>query len=591
MREANWGESRAGLAGAEDMGRISSGPDGENEENLTQELCGPNLSHTGGSLLDFSCCLLFTCGRSPKNGMGNVLWLPSVGLVSCSRSKELDLVPQLYAIFRFMADILVEVVLLILVPTGPVHFDLAGFPKLSPLVDLVHHMYCHGDRGSVLMEPSLGHDMSLIEEFCPLMYFSASECFWDIPLNCTKYEVTFFEDFALRNTAEKALDNYLNESIISGISLRYHCRAVPARVELLLEVVQFVTVVCLELWWSFDRVIFSASTTTDPCSFKVVEYRGPAPVEYHRTFSVLISINLPRATTSVETDSSRSARVRDQITLGALELSKGVGKYPKGLHQVLDVPGEDLRLCGFLQCSCTTPAWGLPSASRTGMQVVWRASERKTWMIGKWLLERHNALIPCAVVLRLVSCKREASRSEGDTRWVCAKGTLMLNQVVEGCTKIGTRTGTVTGTGCQVSGGVEQWVWHALPQYRCQPVRDGVAGAEWAYHYEKDLVIVREILLGSIPRNSMVICSRFSKERQKSLLNLTCLFPWWIGGLQRGNDYTINIVFGFSLGVLKFSRALETKISEVRLMSRRSMNSSRSRDEHLGCRPSMSGEG
>ncbi|GMN47322.1 hypothetical protein TIFTF001_016506 [Ficus carica] len=52
MREANWGESRAGLAGAKDTGRNSSGPYGGKEENLAQESRCPNLSHTGGSLLE-----------------------------------------------------------------------------------------------------------------------------------------------------------------------------------------------------------------------------------------------------------------------------------------------------------------------------------------------------------------------------------------------------------------------------------------------------------------------------------------------------------------------------------------------------------
>ncbi|GMN40855.1 hypothetical protein TIFTF001_010078 [Ficus carica] len=51
MQEASWGESRAGLAGAEDTGCNSSVPDGGKEESLAQESRGPNLSDTGGSLL------------------------------------------------------------------------------------------------------------------------------------------------------------------------------------------------------------------------------------------------------------------------------------------------------------------------------------------------------------------------------------------------------------------------------------------------------------------------------------------------------------------------------------------------------------
>ncbi|GMN69498.1 hypothetical protein TIFTF001_038548 [Ficus carica] len=52
MREAGWGESPVGLAGAEDTGHNSSGPDVGKKEKLAQESCGPNLSHRGGSFLE-----------------------------------------------------------------------------------------------------------------------------------------------------------------------------------------------------------------------------------------------------------------------------------------------------------------------------------------------------------------------------------------------------------------------------------------------------------------------------------------------------------------------------------------------------------
>ncbi|GMN70265.1 hypothetical protein TIFTF001_039308 [Ficus carica] len=52
MREASWGDSRPGLAGAVDTGRHSSWPDEGKEENLAHESRGPNLSHTEASLLE-----------------------------------------------------------------------------------------------------------------------------------------------------------------------------------------------------------------------------------------------------------------------------------------------------------------------------------------------------------------------------------------------------------------------------------------------------------------------------------------------------------------------------------------------------------
>ncbi|GMN52646.1 hypothetical protein TIFTF001_021783 [Ficus carica] len=55
-------------------------------------------------------------------------------------------------------------------------------------------------------------------------------------------------------------------------------------------------------------------------------------------------------------------------------------------------------------------------------------------------------------------------------------------------------------------------MWHALSQYGCQPVWDGVAGAAWADHPERDLVMVKKVLVGPVPWSPMVIYSRFSKE-------------------------------------------------------------------------------
>ncbi|GMN67225.1 hypothetical protein TIFTF001_036290 [Ficus carica] len=98
------------------------------------------------------------------------------------------------------------------------------------------------------------------------------------------------------------------------------------------------------------------------------------------------------------------------MRLGTSKLLKGVGEHPNGLRQVLDVPGEDLHLCGFLQCSRTALALGSPSALRTGRGRVLVAlvilvgllfhglSKVCKWcggagITGKWLLERRCALL------------------------------------------------------------------------------------------------------------------------------------------------------------------------------------------------------
>ena len=51
-----------------------------------------------------------------------------------------------------------------------------------------------------------------------------------------------------------------------------------------------------------------------------------------------------------------------------------------------------------------------------------------------------------------------------------------------------------------------------LPQYGCQPIRDGVARATRADHPERDLVVVGNVLLGPVSWSLMVICPRFPKE-------------------------------------------------------------------------------
>ncbi|GMN44762.1 hypothetical protein TIFTF001_013953 [Ficus carica] len=89
----------------------------------------------------------------------------------------------------------------------------------------------------------------------------------------------------LVKVVEKASDNCLNESIVPGISLRYHCRAV----ELLLEVVQLILIVRLDLWWSANRGI-SASTAVDPSSSQVVKHRGHAPRDVHYVILVLVLV-------------------------------------------------------------------------------------------------------------------------------------------------------------------------------------------------------------------------------------------------------------------------------------------------------------
>ncbi|GMN67636.1 hypothetical protein TIFTF001_036688 [Ficus carica] len=196
-----------------------------------------------------TCCI--TNGRSPKNGMDNVLKLSGIGLVIRPRSRVWsDLTGSIGPTCR----------VLILVPMGTVCHDRRGGPEAVPfrrsgsLLCGYFGLICPVLLGLVLpIRKGWGNIIS----DCPKQFFvldsfskSLSE---GVILTCMtalskrsrypfkvsfspclilkKYKVSFFKVFALRNTAKKASNNCLNESIVLGISLQYHYRAVPVRVK------------------------------------------------------------------------------------------------------------------------------------------------------------------------------------------------------------------------------------------------------------------------------------------------------------------------------------------------------------------------
>ncbi|GMN31105.1 hypothetical protein TIFTF001_041544 [Ficus carica] len=180
---------------------------------------------------------------------------------------------------------------LILVPTSTVCHERRGVPKQSLSGDLVYHVFSRGDQGSVLMEPSLRKGWGNIISDCPKQFFvldSFSKSLYEgVILTCMmalskrsrypfkgsfspclilkKYKVSFFKVFTLRNTAKKASDNCLNESIVLVFHLLISVRGAiisgygrffkSSQVKLLVEVVQFILAVCLDLWWFVDRAI------------------------------------------------------------------------------------------------------------------------------------------------------------------------------------------------------------------------------------------------------------------------------------------------------------------------------------------------
>ncbi|GMN26387.1 hypothetical protein TIFTF001_040842 [Ficus carica] len=131
----------------------------------------------------------------------------------------------------------------------------------------------------------------------------------------------------------------------------------------------------------------------------------------------------------------------DRFLKGISELFKGIREYLNYFFEVLDVPGVDFRLCGFLRCPCAALALAPPSALGASQSRVLLAL---VVLVG---LLVHGLVVPCVVVLCLIPYKREAPRSKGDISGVSAKDTPILKSAFP--TGLGTR---VTLVGCILSG-------------------------------------------------------------------------------------------------------------------------------------------
>ncbi|GMN34649.1 hypothetical protein TIFTF001_004794 [Ficus carica] len=198
---------------------------------------------------------------------------------------------------------------------------------------------------------------------------------------------------------------------------------------------------------------------------------------------------------------------------GTSELPKGVGEHSNCFRQILDVPGDNLRLCGFPRCSCATLALGPLSVLGAGRSRVLVA------LVVLVSLPFHGLGEPCAVVLYLIAYKREAPRSKGDISRVSAKGTLMLKSTCSGCTDVGLPLDE-----CHVpfqSGDKRTQAHESIPVHVAntvsvrssgsgwqkgsnKPVRDDVARATRTDHPDGGPIVVREVLPGPREKKNFV---------------------------------------------------------------------------------------
>ncbi|GMN21434.1 hypothetical protein TIFTF001_048879 [Ficus carica] len=144
----------------------------------------PTSEPPGFSDIAFPAISGVSSGHSTKDGVDNVLRLRNIHPVTWSRvwvrcnrrcpigcsgwgdnplhkfsqvaisDKERDLVTKWYAIFRLMADVLMEIAVHVLVPPSTIRSERWWTLEQSPTKDLVHDVLNDGDQWGVLAEPS-----------------------------------------------------------------------------------------------------------------------------------------------------------------------------------------------------------------------------------------------------------------------------------------------------------------------------------------------------------------------------------------------------------------------------------------------------
>ncbi|GMN47778.1 hypothetical protein TIFTF001_016958 [Ficus carica] len=359
---------------------------------------------------------------------------------------------------------------------------------------------------------------TILQEFWAMMWLQL--CWWPSRypfkgsfLLCiipNKYEVSFFRVFALRNAVEKASENWLNKSIILGISLQYHCRAKLVRVKQRLCKGGFVCVlnkhvclVVLQVLISVHRAIirgydwhFNSSRVRcnhDCGDERWIDHSDLLQPELLAHQQVELLLEVVQYVLVVRLD----LWWRRSVCL----LAADVGRVFSGQLGVWRLIPHSL-----LENQPSHPVVVTPRALT--VQIVLFE------LIGSVQLVRSLQLLPpmwdgCSrVVPVLVACKREAPWSKGDIIGVSAKGTLMLKSVrgIDGSLVVAQAASTMSVW----SGGGG---WHrSRDKDSCQSVWNGATEAVWADHPARDLAVVGKVLLGLVYWNPMVICSRFPKE-------------------------------------------------------------------------------
>ncbi|GMN58630.1 hypothetical protein TIFTF001_027727 [Ficus carica] len=216
-----------------------------------------------------------TSSNSSKDGVNNVLGFCNSRSVAVS-DQQFNLVAQLYAILRIMADVFVEITMLVLVSSCP--GVLGG-----------------GNKGSILMKPPYWSFWAR-GRFSPVDIHDSLPLLW--------YEVFIFRVFAPRNAAAKASASCLNESTDTGIGVAMISRLKGGST----------TLTCSNPYrW------LTTSALVNPSLSQVIEHGGCAPPHFHE---------VPPALSRVKSSRSRRwcgcSQMRDLVVEAPRAFSAGV---------------------------------------------------------------------------------------------------------------------------------------------------------------------------------------------------------------------------------------------------------------------------
>ncbi|GMN61498.1 hypothetical protein TIFTF001_030585 [Ficus carica] len=280
---------------------------------------------------------------------------------------------------------------------------------------------------------------------------------------------------APRKAAAKASANCLNELIDPGINLRYHCHAAPVRVRQKALQRAASLAFCMSIYACHDSrgeggINYSDLLQPIPLAYKQVELPLESPAVQlllsewpsYGSSSILYPGHTPRLAADVQVSPGWSG----YFSVGYLAILR---MRPQALSRSRSSSGCSQR--GFPSVWVCAVLERLADAEVAGCSVSLSEQDcqglgcpgwlTRPWLYSDWVLRERG----WGVTLRLVTYKREAPRSDGDTSGMSVTGTPILKSVMvlmskqepqsELAAKVGDGIGTAVGYASDVRRRIE----------------------------------------------------------------------------------------------------------------------------------------